>query len=103
MQSRQLVATLPKCAAETFKAVLPSQLGGASLGKPRPGLWTDHAGLAKLHEQTLVAELLSGRSGRKRAALIKQAGILFAAVITPIKKTHRSAGRGRAGTKRQNL
>lgn len=47
--------------------------------------------LAKLHEQTLVTELLPGRQGGKRAALIRQAGIFFAAAITPIEKTHRSA------------
>src|SRR5580692_24299 len=47
--------------------------------------------LAKLHEQTLITEVLPGCFGRKRAALIKQAGIFFAAAITPIEKTHRSA------------
>src|SRR5436190_15835236 len=47
--------------------------------------------LAKLHEQTLVAELLPGCPARKRAALIKQAGSFFAAAITPIEKTLRSS------------
>ena len=47
--------------------------------------------LAKLHEQTLVAELLPGCPTSKRAALIKQAGIFFAVAITPIEKTQRSA------------
>src|ERR1035438_3473134 len=47
--------------------------------------------LAKLHEQTLVAELLPGCPAGKRAALIRQAGIFFAVAITPIEKTHRSA------------
>ena len=47
--------------------------------------------LAKLHEQTLVAEMLPGCSTSKRAALIKQAGIFFAVAITPIEKTHRGA------------
>jgi len=47
--------------------------------------------LAKLHEQTLVAEILPGCPPRKRAALIKQAGIFFAVAITPIEKRHRSA------------
>ena len=46
--------------------------------------------LAKLHEQTLVTELLPGSPAGKRAALIKQAGIFFAAAITSIEKTHRS-------------
>ena len=47
--------------------------------------------LAKLHEQTLVAELLPGHPANKRAALIKQAGIFFAAAITPIETTYRGA------------
>ncbi|HVU08986.1 MAG TPA: sensor histidine kinase [Verrucomicrobiae bacterium] len=47
--------------------------------------------LAKLHEQVLVTEVLPGCPKGKRSALIKQAGIFFAAAITPIEKTHRSA------------
>src|SRR5437868_12227804 len=47
--------------------------------------------LAKLHEQTLVTEVLKGCPAAKRAAIIKQAGIFFAVAITPIEKTHRSA------------
>jgi signal transduction histidine kinase len=46
--------------------------------------------LAKLHEQTLVNELLPAFPAELRAALIKQAGIFFAAAITPIEKTERS-------------
>src|SRR5271166_3557307 len=55
---------------------------------------------AKLHEQTLVAELLPGYPPGKRAALIKQAGIFFAAAITPIEKTHRSAQEATAHLKK---
>jgi signal transduction histidine kinase len=47
--------------------------------------------LAKLHEQTVVTELLPDCRAEKRAALIKQAGVFFAAAITPIEKTHRGA------------
>jgi signal transduction histidine kinase len=47
--------------------------------------------LAKLHEEILVTEVLPGSRPRKRAALIKQAGIFFAVAITPIEKTHRRA------------
>ncbi len=47
--------------------------------------------LAKLHEQTLIAEVLPGCPARQRTALIKQAGVFFAAAVTPIEKTHRSA------------
>ncbi len=46
--------------------------------------------LAKLHEQTLVAELLPGCPPRRRVTLIKQAGVFFAVAITPIEKTARS-------------
>jgi signal transduction histidine kinase len=47
--------------------------------------------LAKLHEQTLVTELLPGCVASKRAAFIKQAGVFFAVAITPLEKTHPSA------------
>jgi signal transduction histidine kinase len=61
-------------------------LGGQALAA---GLET--LDLAKLHEQILVREVLPGCPARKRAALIKQAGIFFAVAITPIEKTHRNA------------
>jgi len=47
--------------------------------------------LAKLHEQTLVADLLPACHANKRAGIIKQAGVFFAAAITPIEKIHHSA------------
>jgi len=47
--------------------------------------------LAKLHEQTLVEEVLPGCPAGKRAALIRQAGIFFAVAVTPSERTHRSA------------
>ena len=56
--------------------------------------------LAKLHEQTLVTEVLPGCPAGKRAALIKQAGIFFAEAITPIEKTHRSAREAAAHLKK---
>jgi signal transduction histidine kinase len=46
--------------------------------------------LAKLHEQTLISEILPGCPPGKRAALIKQAAGFFAAAITPIETTHHS-------------
>jgi len=45
--------------------------------------------MAKLHEQTLVNDVLPGCPSHKRAALIKKAGIFFSEAITPIEKTHR--------------
>src|SRR4030095_873988 len=44
--------------------------------------------LLKLHEQTLVTEVLPGCPTEKRAALIKQAGIFFTEAITPIEKIY---------------
>src|SRR5580693_9749489 len=56
--------------------------------------------LAKLHEQTLVTEVLPGCPADKRRALIKQAGAFFAVAIAPILKTHHSAQEAEAHLKR---
>jgi signal transduction histidine kinase len=56
--------------------------------------------LAKLHEQTLVTELLPGCAAGKRPALIKQAGVFFATAITPIENTHPSARQATARLKK---
>jgi len=56
--------------------------------------------LAKLHEQTLVREVLPGCPAGKRAALIKQAGAFFAVAIAPILKTHHSAQEAEAHLKK---
>jgi signal transduction histidine kinase len=56
--------------------------------------------LAKLHEKILVAQVLPGCVASKRAATIRQAGIFFAAAITPIEKTHRSARQATAHLKK---
>ncbi len=47
--------------------------------------------LAKLHEQTLVTDLLPGLPARQRLALIRQAGAFFAAAVIPLVKTRRKA------------
>ncbi|HXR07606.1 MAG TPA: sensor histidine kinase [Candidatus Acidoferrum sp.] len=47
--------------------------------------------LAKLHEQTLVTEVLPGCPANKRVVVIRQAGIFFTEAITPIEKTHRGS------------
>ena len=56
--------------------------------------------LAKLHEQTLVTDILPGCPAGKRDALIKQAGVFFAVAITPIEKTHRTAQEATARLKK---
>ena len=47
--------------------------------------------LAKLHEHVLVTQVLPDCLPRKRAALVRQAGIFFAAAITPIEDTYPGA------------
>ncbi|HEX3624356.1 MAG TPA: sensor histidine kinase [Verrucomicrobiae bacterium] len=56
--------------------------------------------LAKLHEQTLITEVLPGCPAGKRDALIRQAGVFFAVAITPIEKTHRNARKAAARLKK---
>jgi signal transduction histidine kinase len=56
--------------------------------------------LAKLHEQTLVTEVLPGCPAGKRDALIKQAGTFFAAAIIPIEDAHLSAREAAARLKK---
>ena len=56
--------------------------------------------LAKLHERTLVSELLPVHPARQQVALIKQAGKFFAAAILPIEKLHRSAQESTAHLKK---
>ena len=45
--------------------------------------------MAKLHERILITEVLPGCPVRKRAALIKRAGIFFTEAIVPFEKAHR--------------
>jgi signal transduction histidine kinase len=61
-------------------------LGGQAL---EAGLQTLE--LARLHEETLVQEVLPGCPAGRRAALIQQAGIFFTEAITPIETTHRGS------------
>lgn len=60
------------------------RLGGQALAA---GLHT--LDLVKLHEETLVTEVLPGVPAGKRAGIIKRAGLFLAEAITPIEKTHR--------------
>jgi signal transduction histidine kinase len=47
--------------------------------------------LAKLHEQTLVTQVLPGCAAGERAAIIRRAGVFFTEAITPIETTHRGS------------
>ena len=86
--SRRYQAALRNHLKQGKKAGLDSAWG---LGSQALATGLQTLDLAKLHEQTLVAELLPCCPPGKRAALIKKAGIFFAAAIIPIEKTHRSA------------
>ena len=86
--SRRYQAALQTHLKQGHRAGLESARG---LGSQALAAGLHTMDLAKLNEQTLVAALSAGGSARKRAALIKQAGIFFALAITPIEKTHRSA------------
>lgn len=56
--------------------------------------------LAKLHEKTLVTEVLPDCPAGKRKTLIKRAGAFFAMAITPMQEKHRSAREATAHLKR---
>lgn len=63
----------------------------AGLGAGALAVGMETLELARLHERTLVEDLLPGCPARKQPALIKQAGAFFAAAITPIEKNHPSS------------
>ncbi len=86
--SRCYQAALRKHLKQGRQASLDSARG---LGSQALAAGLQTLDLAKLHEQTLVTELLPGCPADKRDALIKQAGVFFAEAISPIEKTHRSA------------
>lgn len=56
--------------------------------------------LAKLHEATLVKQLLPACAPRRRAALIRRAGIFFAAAITPVENAAGGARQAAAQLKK---
>ena len=85
--SRRYQAALRTHLTQGLQAGLESARG---LGNQALAAGLQTLDLAKLHEQTLVNELLPPCRPEKRAALIKQAGIFFATAITPIERTHRS-------------
>jgi signal transduction histidine kinase len=90
-------ATLRKHLKQGRSASLESARG---LGSEALAAGLQTLDLAKLHEQTLVSELLPGYPVRKRIALIKQAGKFFAVAILPIEKLHRSAQEATAHLKK---
>ena len=95
--SRRYQAALRKHLKPGRRTSLESARGLGGLGLAA-GLQT--LDLAKLHEQTLINELLPGCPPRQRNALIKRAGIFFAVAVLPIEKSHRSAREATARLKK---
>src|SRR6185503_18823154 len=95
--SRRYQAALRAHLKQGHQASLESARG---LGSQALAAGLQTLDLAKLHEQTLVTDVLVNCPVGKRAALIRQAGIFFAVAITPIEKTHRSAREATAHLKK---
>ena len=92
-----------------YQAALLTYLKQGSAGRLEPALGMGEQAMsaslqtldmAKFHEEILVAQVLPAHSPRQRPALIRRAGIFFAAAITPIEKTHSSAREATAHLKR---
>ena len=86
--SRRYQSALRKHLQQGHKASLTPARGLGSQAL-EAGLQT--LDLARLHEETLITDLLPGCPPAKRDALIKKAGIFFAVAILPIERTHRGA------------
>ncbi len=95
--SRRYQAALRKYLRQGRQANLESARG---LGSQALSAGMQTLDLAKLHEQTLVTDVLPGCPAGKRDALIKQAGVFFAVAITSIEKTHRTAREATAHLKK---
>jgi signal transduction histidine kinase len=84
-----------------LKGGQPASLEAAhGLGSQALAVGMQTLDLAKLHERLLVAQVLPRCPRGRRAAIIKKAGVFFAVAITPIEKTHRSAGEATAHLKK---
>ena len=61
------------------------------LGRHAMTLGLETLDLARIHEQALIKLVLPGYPSGTREAMVRRAGAFFAAAITPIEKTHRTA------------
>ncbi|MGA2541075.1 MAG: sensor histidine kinase [Verrucomicrobiota bacterium] len=86
--SRRYQAALRQHLQQGRRAALQSARG---LGSQALAAGLQTLDLARLHEQTLLTEVLPGCPAGKRAALLRQAAIFFAEAVTPVGKTHRTA------------
>jgi len=87
--SRRYQAALRRHLKDGPQASLDSARG---LGSQAMAAGLQTLDLAKLHERVLVMQVLPGSLPRNRAALVRQAGIFFATVTTPIEDTYPGAG-----------
>jgi len=95
--SRRYQAALHKHLAQGERNGVESARG---LGSQALAAGLQTLDLAKLHEQTLVTEVLPGCLASERASVIKQAGAFFATAITPIEAAHPSARQTNAQLKK---
>jgi signal transduction histidine kinase len=86
--SRRYQAALRQHLQQGRRAALQSARG---LGSQALAAGLQTLDLARLHEQTLLTEVLPGCPAGKRAALLRQAAIFFAEAVTPVGKIHRTA------------
>jgi len=86
--SRQYQAALRKHLEQGPRAGLQLAKG---LGRQAMTTGLQTLELAKVHEQALIALVLSSDSPATRDAMVRKAGSFFAEAITPIEKTHRTA------------
>jgi exonuclease VII small subunit len=70
------------------KGRLASLQQARALGKQAMASGMQTLDLARLHEQTLVKDVLPKCAASRRAALIRRAGIFFATAITPLENTY---------------
>ncbi len=70
---------------------VPSLRPALQLGCRAVALGLETLDIALLHEQALIAQVLSAETPSARAQMVKRASVFFAEAIMPLENTHRSA------------
>ena len=86
--SRKYQAALQKHLKRGRTATLRPAKG---LGRQAMAIGLETLDLAKIHEQALIALVLSEYSSAMRESMVRRAGTFFAEAIIPIEQTHRTA------------
>jgi signal transduction histidine kinase len=63
----------------------------SGLGRQAMNIGLETLELARIHDHALMTLVMPGDSPATRGAIVRRAGIFFAAAITPIEKLHRTA------------